>query len=158
MRKLFFDELYLRMFFNPKIILITADMGYFFLDKIRDNIPTQFFNVGSSEQLMLGAAVGMAMEGYIPLVYSITPFVLYRPYELIRNYLNYESIPVKIIGGGRGKDYDNLGFSHWAEEDKKCLEPFDNIIKLWPKSDTDISVLVDFVITSKEPIYINLTR
>jgi transketolase len=51
------------------------------------------------------------------VVYSITPFVLYRPFEWIRNYLDHEKIPVKLVGGGRDKDYGYLGFSHWAEED-----------------------------------------
>jgi transketolase C-terminal domain/subunit len=54
---------------------------------------------------MIGAATGMAMEGKIPVVYSITPFLLYRPFVFLRNYLHHENIPVKLVGGGRNKDY-----------------------------------------------------
>ena len=64
--------------------------------------------------LMVGMGIGMAMEGKIPICYSMTPFVLYRPFELIRTYIDHENITVKLIGAGRDKDYDWLGFSHWV--------------------------------------------
>ena len=89
--------------------------------------PDRFYNPLAAEQLMVGMASGLAMDGYIPLVYSITPFVIYRPFELIRNYLEHEKIPVKLIGGGRDKEYGYLGFSHWAEEDIDILSCFKNI-------------------------------
>ena len=121
MRKEFASFLHDEMSYNEKIILLTGDLGYGLWDRIKIDYPDRFYNVMSSEQLMVGAATGLAMEGLIPLVYSITPFVLYRPFELLRNYLNHERIPVKLIGGGRDKDYGYLGFSHWAEEDIKIL-------------------------------------
>ena len=105
MRKEFASFLHGEMSCNEKIILLTGDLGYGLWDKIKIDYPDRFYNVMSSEQLMVGAATGLAMEGFIPLVYSITPFVLYRPFELLRNYLDHEQIPVKLIGGGRNKDY-----------------------------------------------------
>ena len=110
----------------------------------------------SSEQLMLGAAVGLAMEGFIPIVYSITPFAIYRPFELLRNYLHHENIPVKIVGGGRDKDYGYLGFSHWAEEDIKILSTLENIKLYKPKKATKL-VYQDFLYNHK-PSYLNLKR
>jgi len=121
MRKEFASFLHDEMSYNEKIVLLTGDLGYGLWDRIKIDYPDRFYNVMSSEQLMVGAATGLAMEGFIPLVYSITPFVLYRPFELLRNYLNHECIPVKLVGGGRDKDYGYLGFSHWAEEDIKVL-------------------------------------
>ena len=120
MRKIFAEVLFKKMSQNENIILLTGDLGYGLWDKIKINYPDRFYNFGSAEVLMMGAAVGMALERKIPFVYSITPFLIYRPYELIRNYLDHEKIPVKLIGGGRDRDYGNLGFSHWAEEDKEC--------------------------------------
>ena len=121
MRKEFATFLHKEMSYNDNIVLLTGDLGYGLWDRIKIDYPDRFYNVMSSEQLMLGAAVGLAMEGFIPLVYSITPFAIYRPFELLRNYLHHENIPVKIVGGGRDKDYGYLGFSHWAEEDIKIL-------------------------------------
>ena len=113
---------------------MTGDLGYGLWDRIRLDYQDRFYNVGSSEQLMLGMAAGLAMENKIPVVYSITPFLLYRPFEFIRNYVNHEKLPVKLIGGGRDKDYGYLGFSHWAEEDKNIMENFKNIKTIHPKN------------------------
>jgi transketolase len=156
MRKEFALMLHSEMSLNENIILLTGDLGYGMWDKIRIDYPDRFYNTLSSEQLMMGAAVGMAMEGKIPIVYSITPFAIYRPFELIRNYLNHENIPVKIVGGGRDKEYGYLGFSHWAEEDIDILSNFRNISLFKPKS-FDKNIFNKFLY-NKKPSYLNLPR
>ena len=156
MRKKFVDFLYDEMKNNEKIFLLTGDIGYGVLDKIRDDFPSRFKNVGSSEQLMIGIAIGLHYEGFIPLCYTITPFVIYRPYEMLRNYVNYEKIPIKLIGTGRDKDYTTLGITHWAEDDLACLTPFENIIKLKP--DILTREIVNDMLYNKKPTYLNLSR
>ena len=156
MRKQFAEFLHGEMSNNQKIVLLTGDLGYGLWDKIKIDYPDRFYNVMSSEQLMVGAAVGLAMEGFIPIVYSITPFTIYRPFELLRNYLNHENIPVKIVGGGRDKDYGYLGFSHWAEEDIKVLSTLENIQLFKPKNLTD-KLCKEFLYNQK-PSYLNLKR
>jgi len=158
MRKKFSQILYNEMSRNSNIILLTGDLGYGLWDKIRLDFSSQFYNVGSSEQLMLGAAIGMAMENKIPIVYSITPFLLYRPFELIRNYVDHEKIPVKLVGGGRGKDYGYLGFSHWAEDDIKIMSCFNNITCFHPETEEKMEDMCSNFINSKEPQYLNLKR
>ncbi len=98
-RKLFAQLLLDEMAVNDNIYLITGDLGYGLWDKIKDTFPDRFYNVGSSEMAMMGMGIGLAMDGKIPFVYSITPFAIYRPFEMIRNYLDHEKIPVNIIGG-----------------------------------------------------------
>ena len=156
MRKEFASFLHDEMSYNEKIILLTGDLGYGLWDRIKIDYPDRFYNVMSSEQLMVGAATGLAMEGLIPLVYSITPFVLYRPFELLRNYLDHENIPVKLIGGGRDKDYGYLGFSHWAEEDIKVLSTLENIQLFKPKK-LSSKIYKEFLYNEK-PSYLNLKR
>ncbi len=158
MRKSFFDNLYQYMIRDKNIILITGDLGYGLIDAIRNDFPAQFINTGAAEQAMMGIAVGMAMEGKIPVVYSITPFLLFRPFETIRNYINHEKIPVKLIGSGRGKDYSHDGFSHWAEDDEDILIAFENIECWWPQSKERIPALVDEMLYNNKPCYLNLKR
>ena len=143
---------------DERIYLITGDLGYGLWDKIRIDFSDRFYNFGSSEQLMVAAAAGLATEGLIPVVYSITPFVLYRPYEFIRNYINHEQIPVKLLGGGRDRDYGYLGFSHWAEDDKTMIKNFDNITGYWPKKPEDLEEIVDKYLFDGKPNYLNLKR
>lgn len=156
MRKEFAEFLHSEMSRNEDIHVTTGDLGYGLWDRIKIDYPDRFTNFLSSEQLMVGAACGMAMEGKVPVVYSITPFVLYRPFEWIRNYLDHEKIPVKLVGGGRDKDYGYLGFSHWAEEDEQVMSVFKNIQFYKPKKFTK-EIGLD-LIYNNQPSYLNLSR
>jgi transketolase len=158
MRKNFAELLYNQMQVNKDIYLITGDLGYGLWDKIRDTFQDRFFNVGSSEMVMMGMAIGLAMEGKIPFVYSITPFAIYRPFEMIRNYLNHEKISVNIVGGGRDKDYGYLGFSHWAEDDKKIMQSFENLRIMHPSNVDELQLNFNEIINIQKPTYLNLKK
>jgi transketolase len=156
MRKEFASLLHSEMSYNENIILLTGDLGYGLWDKIKIDYPDRFFNTLSSEQLMIGMASGLAMDNKIPVVYSITPFAIYRPFEFIRNYLHHENLPVKILGGGRDKEYGYLGFSHWAEEDIDILSNFKNLSLYKPKELT-FEIFKEFLYNNT-PSYLNLSK
>ena len=90
MRGWFAYYLHKQMSKNNKIWIITGDLGYKMWDQIRIDFPDRFINTGAAEQAMMGIACGLALEGKIPIVYSISTFLLYRPFETIRNYINQE--------------------------------------------------------------------
>jgi len=158
MRRHFADIMHQQMALNKNIWIITADLGYKMWDTIRKDYPDRFINVGASEQAMMGIAVGLALEGKIPFVYSITPFLLYRPFETIRNYVNHERIPVKMIASGRGQDYSHDGFSHWADEDRDVLKIFKNIESRWPEDNSQLLAIVEEMIARPIPYYLNLRK
>jgi transketolase len=143
---------------NEKIVVITADLGYGILDQIRNAFPDRFYNVGAAEQLMLGVAIGLANEGYTPVCYSMSSFVLYRPFEMLRNYLNHEGIPVKLLGSGRDKDYDHDGISHWAHDDEEVLASLPRIDVYKPTGLADLEKDFAGWISSSNPAYLNLVR
>ena len=143
---------------RPDIIVLTADLGFGILDTIKDTFPTRFYNVGAAEQLLIGAAVGLAENKFIPVCYSMSSFILYRPFEFLRNYVNAENIPVKLIGSGRDKDYIHDGLSHWAEDDELVLRSLPNIKIYKPKDNDELQrIFVEFLY-SEEPCYLNLRR
>ena len=111
-RRHFADLLHARMAVDPTVWCLTGDLGFGMLKEIERDYPDRFVNVGAAEQLLVGAGVGLALEGKTPICYSITPFILYRPAEWIRNYLDHEKIRVKLVGAGYGDDYSHDGFSH----------------------------------------------
>ncbi len=158
MRGWFAYELYNQMVKDKNTWLVTGDLGYKMFDFIKKDFPERFINVGSAEQAMLGVGIGLALEGKKPFVYSITPFLLYRPFETIRNYVNGESIPVRLIGSGRGMDYFHDGFSHWAKEDKKIIKIFKNITPVWPKTKEEIPGIVSKMVKVSKPWYLNLRK
>jgi transketolase len=102
---------------DARILLLTGDLGYMALEPFADKFPSRFVNVGVAEQNMVGLATGLAESGFIPFVYSITPFITLRPYEFIRNGPVQHSLPVRIVGIGGGFEYATNGISHYGLED-----------------------------------------
>jgi transketolase len=158
MRREFAIHLHEHMKQNNNIFVLVGDVGYGMFDKIKNDYPDNFFNCGAAEQSMVDIAVGLAMNGKISVVYTITPFLLFRAFEGIRNYINYESIPVKLIGSGRNKDYIHDGFSHWAEDDHIIEDNFKNIKVLKPSDKNEIKQIVNTLLTINKPFYLNLSR
>lgn len=158
MRKTFAKLIHEKMKSDDRIVIITADLGYMMWDQIKVDFPDRFYNCGSAEQLMISMGVGMTYEGKIPLCYSITPFLLYRPFEIIRNYVDNESAPVKLIGCGRNKEYEHDGFSHWADDEPEVLDVFKNIKKYYPESKDDITNSIDDFLYNGKPSYISLSK
>jgi len=146
------------MLVNDSIITVTADLGFGLLDSIRDRFPNRFYNCGAAEQLLIGIGIGLAEEGKIPVCYSMSSFLLYRPFEFLRNYVNAENIPVKLIGSGRDKDYSHDGLSHWAHDDELVLNALPNIKIYKPKDIEELESIFQEFLYSKEPAYLNLMR
>lgn len=158
MRKECMNLLRDEMFISPEIMVVTADLGFGLLDDIKNTFSDRYFNVGAAEQLMIGVGIGLAEEGKIPVCYSMSSFLIYRPFEFLRNYVNAEKIAVKLIGSGRDKDYAHDGLSHWAHDDELVLSALPNIKIFKPTSVKNLEKIFDDFLYSKEPCYLNLTR
>ncbi len=164
MRRQFHPILLDHMRRDNRIWVLTADLGFGFLDAIRDEFPNRFCNVGASESLLLGTAVGLSHDGLIPVAYSITSFLIYRPAEWIRNYLDHEGAAVKMVGGGRGsadhsqEDYAEDGVSHWAGDDRAFLSLFPCIKGYWPDGVDDLATATQEWLHHAGPSYLNLRR
>lgn len=143
---------------DDRIWVVTGDLGYKVWDGVRQEFPDRFLNTGAAEQALMGIGVGLALSGKVPLVYSISPFVLYRAFETVRNYLHHEKVPVKLLGSGRDRDYATEGFSHWAEEDRKILHVLDGITGLWPNTPAELDAAVAELFHNPLPYYLSLKR
>ncbi len=158
MRKYLFNKIHNIMKNNRNIYVLTADLGYYLLDDIKKDYPNNFYNLGSSEQLLIGTGTGLALSNKIPICYSITPFLLCRPFETIRIYLNNEKIPVKMIGSGRGKDYLKDGFTHWSDDDEKIINIFNNIEVFKPSTTKEIDEKLEYYLFNENPVFISVSK
>jgi transketolase C-terminal domain/subunit len=158
MRREFKEILHKEMSNNKDIWLICPDLGFGFLDKIQQDFPDRFVKCKASEQLAMGIAVGLALNKKISIIYSITPFLLWTPASWIRNYLNYEKIPVKLCGGGRLWNYKTQGFSHYCGDDKDFLSILPNIDAFWPNNTGELEEMTNKWLYSPNPAYLNLKR
>jgi transketolase len=102
------------------------------LEPFADAFPARFFNVGVSEQNMVGLATGLAEAGMVPFVYSIAPFATLRAYEFIRNGPLLHRLPVRVVGIGGGMEYGLNGMSHYALEDVAVMRAQPNMTVIAP--------------------------
>lgn len=102
---------------DPRLMLLTGDLGYTVVEPFAERFPGRYFNVGVAEQNMVGLATGLAEGGFIPFVYSIATFASLRPYEFIRNGPVLHRSPVRVVGVGGGFEYGPAGSTHHGLED-----------------------------------------
>ena len=128
---------------DDKVVLIVGDIGYGIFDDFREHHPKKFFNLGICEQSIIGVASGMSLEGLKPWVYTITPFLIERPFEQIKLDINQQNANVKLVGFA---DYPELGPTHAELDGKKLMQLFKNVKSFFPKSsvETERAVLESY--------------
>ena len=119
---------------DDKIVLIVGDIGYGIFDEFREQHPKKFFNLGICEQSIIGVASGMSLEGLKPWVYTITPFLIERPFEQIKLDIDQQNLNVNLVGFA---DYPNLGPTHSELDAKKMMGLFKNIKSFFPKDSNE---------------------
>jgi transketolase len=117
---------------DPRVMLVTGDLGFGVLDRFSSRFPSQFLNAGVAEQNMTGVATGLALEGRIVFTYSIGNFPTLRCLEQIRNDAAYHRANVKVVAVGGGFSYGALGMSHHATEDLAILRAIPEITVVSP--------------------------
>ena len=118
---------------DPLVYLITGDIGFGIFDEFAEKFPNRFINLGIREQTMIGVAAGMALEGLKPYVYTITPFLIERPFEQIKLDINHQNVNVKLVGYA---DYPRDGPTH-SELDARTLIGMLKNIKCYFPADSD---------------------
>ena len=140
---------------DSKIYLITGDIGYGIFDNFRKKFPDRFINYGIREQSMIGFASGFALEGLKPWTYTITPFLIERPFEQIKLDINKQNANVKLVGYA---DYPNLGPTHEEIDGKWIMGQFKNIHSYFPKDSIDTRKYVFKAYNSDGPVFISLKK
>ena len=138
---------------DKKVILIVGDIGYGIFDDFRKNHPKRFYNLGICEQSIIGFASGMALEAFKPWVYTITPFLIARPFEQIKLDIDQQKANVNLVGFA---DYPNLGPSHSELDAKKTMSVFKNIKSYFPKDSDETKKIIYKTYKSKSPTFISL--
>lgn len=143
---------------DPTIVLLTGDLGYTVFDEFRDRFPDRYINVGPAEAQLIACAAGLALEGFHPVAYSIAAFVTGRPYEQIRYLVDYQNLPVTIIGAGRGFVYGTSGVSHHALDDLGLMAGLPNMTVVVPGDSTEVRALLPQVLRLPGPSYLTVGK
>src|SRR6202049_4966443 len=143
---------------DPRVVLLTADLGFMALEPFSDAFPERFFNVGVAEQNMIGLATGLAEAGMVPFVYSIAPFATLRPYEFIRNGPLVHRLPVRVVGVGGGMEYGPNGISHYSLEDVAVMRAQPGMTVIAPADHLQAREAMLATTTVPGPIYFRLGK
>ena len=119
---------------DENVFLITGDIGYRIFDEFRSKHSDRFINIGICEQSMIGFAAGLAPEGLKPWVYTITPFLIERPFEQVKLDIDQQKANVKLVGFA---DYPTLGPTHSELDARALMKLFTNIQSFFPENGTE---------------------
>ena len=157
-RDVFFDKLYELASQNSNIMIISADMDAFSLRRFANDFPTQYLNIGVSEQNMINVATGLAISGKIVFCYSIASFATLRCLEQIKVNICSMNLPVTIVGAGAGFSFGYDGPTHHGTQDISAMRllPEMSILEL---SSNDVAVnAIDYILENTTPYYIRLDK
>jgi transketolase len=114
--------------------------------------------MGIAEQNMISVASGLSKEGFFPIVYTIIPFLLMRPFEQIRVDIAMHKRKILLVGVGGGYSYDVLGPTHHALEDIALMKCLPGMKIYAPGSPDQITEIADEIFTNEGPAYLRLGK
>lgn len=109
---------------DPRVAVVLADISAsaFAGAGAARRHPNRVINVGIREQLMIGVAGGLALEGMRPVVHSYTPFLIQRPFEQVKLDLGHQDVGAVLVSIGASYDAVEEGRTHQAPEDVALLD------------------------------------
>ncbi|MBR9691994.1 transketolase [Candidatus Woesearchaeota archaeon] len=158
MRNAFADELTKIGKENEKVVMLSADIGNRLFDNYKEKNPERFYNCGVAEQNTIGLAAGLAMSGFRPIAYTITPFITTRVYQQIRIDLCYNNVPVIVVGVGSGLSYSELGPTHHSTEDITIMRTLPNMTVLCPADANEARGALRAALKHDGPVYFRLGK
>lgn len=143
---------------NPDVVVVDADIASSTrAEKFKNKAPERFFNVGISEQDLMGTAAGLAAVGKIPLAGSYALFTE-RGLEITRNSICLPNLNVKIIVSHGGLTIGSDGATHQAIEDIALMRSLPNLSVIVPSDAWETEEAVKAAVTHKGPVYIRLGK
>jgi transketolase len=143
---------------RPEIVGMSADLAkYTDLHIFAQAFPDRFFQMGMAEQLLMGAAGGMAKEGFIPFATTYAVFASRRAYDFIHQVIAEENLNVKIACALPGLT-TGYGPSHQATEDLAIFRGMPNLTSIDPCDAVDVEQAVPAMAAHNGPVYMRLPR
>jgi transketolase len=140
------------------VIGMTADLGkYTDLHIFAKAFPDRYYQMGMAEQLLFGAASGMAAEGFMPFATTYAVFASRRAYDFIHQTIAEEDRNVKIVCALPGLT-SGYGPSHQAAEDLALFRAMPNMTVIDPCDAHEIEQLVPAIAAHQGPVYVRLLR
>lgn len=144
---------------DGRIVVLDADLsGSTRTIKFANAFPDRFFNMGVSEQDMVGTAGGLSLTGKIPFASTFAVFETGRAWDQIRQTICYSNLNVKLVATHGGITVGEDGASHQALEDIALMRVLPNMTVIVPSDGFETKQVIDAVAEYDGPVYVRLGR
>lgn len=127
---------------DDRVTILLGDIGVHAFRESMERCPNRVINVGVLEQATIGIAAGFALEGMIPFVHSIAPFLIERTLEQIKVDFGYQELGVNLVSVGASLDYAALGCTHHAPGDVGALLTIPGVQVFLPGTQNELRELM----------------
>ena len=141
------------------IVVLDADLsGSTKTGKFAKAFPDRFYNIGISEQDMIGTASGLSLAGKLPFASTFAVFETGRAWEQIRQTVCYSNLNVKLVATHSGVTVGEDGASHQAIEDVALMRVLPNMTVIVPADGPETRQVIHAVVDYYGPVYVRLGR
>ncbi len=144
---------------HKDIVVLDADLsGSTKTGKFAKAFPERFFNMGISEQDLIGTAAGLAISGKVPFASTFAIFESGRAWEQIRQSVCYPNNNVKLVASHGGITVGEDGASHQALEDIALMRVLPNMTVIVPADGEEMCQVIKTVYEHRGPVYVRAGR
>lgn len=143
---------------DSRVVFVGSDLGAGTLKEMREELPSQFFMEGISEQYLVGFVAGLAKEGFIPFVNTIANFFTRRAFEQIAMDVALHNLPVRLLASGGGMVYAPLGPTHTAVDDFALMTSVPKLRVFSPGDANEMRELLVHSLNDPHPWYIRFGK
>lgn len=158
-RRAFAEALCVRGAADPDFFVLESDIGYStYTYLFGDRFPERYFNLGIAEMGTLAAAAGMACDGRTVVVGGYGVFITMRAVEVVRSFISYPNLNVKLLSSHGGVTAAIDGVSHQATEDIAFMTTIPNMKVLCPADPVSAAAVAGTALDTSGPVFTRLMR
>ncbi|MBI4690984.1 MAG: transketolase family protein [Nitrospirae bacterium] len=120
--------------------------------------PERFYNMGISEQDLIGTASGLSLTGKLAFASTFAVFETGRAWEQIRQTVSYSNLNVKLVATHSGITVAEDGASHQAIEDIALMRVLPNMTVIVPADGIETKQVIETIADYNYPVYVRLGR
>jgi transketolase len=126
---------------DEKLVVLVGDISHFILQPFAKACPGRYYNVGICEPTIITMGAGLAKVGFYPVMHTIAPFLLERPFEHVKLDFCYQKLGGSLITVGSAFDYANLGCTHHCYDDFALLKSLPGTQITYPATPVEFDTL-----------------